>query len=806
VSTYSTDLRIQLIADGDQAGTWGQTTNTNLGTIIEQAIAGVSGGPATTGTYPAVNFPTDADITLTANNGTVDQARNAVLAVTSSVALTAQRNIIAPAGASKIYIINNQTTGLQTVQIKYPTGTGAVIGNNLTAIVYGDGSNFYLVSSGSGGSGGPIQVNEFTATQGQTVFTLSYTYPPGTNSLAVFVNGSKQIVGINFTETTSTSFTFSTGLNAGDLVEAVYSLVLNSITGTAANIAYNQGGTGAVTYNVQAKLQQTISIQDFGAVAGADNTAAIQAAINAATDGAGTRIFLCESKISTTILVNKSNIIFDSNFTSISYASNFVNGTSPSGIAGSDVMFCVLSNNVNFENISFKQGAYVPVGTPNERVIWFNPGANNGQVLNCNFYNILFLGIQGLAGTSSILISGNYFYNCQAAAVISGDTSIIENNFSENNNSIGASNSVYSINGGTGSSIVNNICRKSAGTTAAGDIIDIVAATDYSVIGNTITGLTGGNGIMVWDAGLGYSNTNGIIANNIIDGNNLTATSPWVMIACNTSSSTIIKNNILRNPSTLNGFCSGIAVQSANNVVSGNIINLGTVSVNSAIHIYESNAPLEISNNTITTATVGINFYGITNNNMIPIILNNNSYNGTMTVAYAQLSLLQNVPIWLTNENYLSSTIVTWGIPKFASFFANQYTGNFPFCLKKNSVFYANALPLSGTWYVGDTITNSTPATGQAKGYVCTVSGTYGGGSSGAGTSTSGSPTITGLSSTAAIYVGDIVTASAGFATLTGLTVISKTSTSITVNRNANATGSCTLTESSPTWVSTGNL
>ena len=68
-STYSTNLRTELIGSGDQAGTWGTTTNTSLGSILEQAIAGVSGGPYVSGTYPAVNFPTDADLTLTANNG-----------------------------------------------------------------------------------------------------------------------------------------------------------------------------------------------------------------------------------------------------------------------------------------------------------------------------------------------------------------------------------------------------------------------------------------------------------------------------------------------------------------------------------------------------------------------------------------------------------------------------------------------------------------------------------------------------------------------------------------------------------------
>lgn len=146
-STYSTNLRTELIGAGDQAGAWGTTTNTTLGTIIEQAVAGVSGGPAVGGTYPAVNFPTDADITLTANNGSIDQARSAVLVVTSTGSLTATRNVIAPASASKVYIIKNSTSGGQSIQIKYSTGTGVTVGNGLTALVYGDGTNFYGAST-----------------------------------------------------------------------------------------------------------------------------------------------------------------------------------------------------------------------------------------------------------------------------------------------------------------------------------------------------------------------------------------------------------------------------------------------------------------------------------------------------------------------------------------------------------------------------------------------------------------------------------------------------------------------------------
>lgn len=70
-----------------------------------------------------------------------------------------------------------------------------------------------LASSGQTGS--------VTATQGQTVVTVPFTYLIGQNSLRVFVNGSKQIITTNYTETNTTSVTFTGGLNVGDLVEFV---------------------------------------------------------------------------------------------------------------------------------------------------------------------------------------------------------------------------------------------------------------------------------------------------------------------------------------------------------------------------------------------------------------------------------------------------------------------------------------------------------------------------------------------------------------------------------------------------------
>ena len=198
-STYSTNLRTELIGTGDQAGNWGVTNNSNLGTIIEQAVAGVSGGPYIGGTYPTVNFPTDADITLTANNGTVDQSRSAVLVVTSSGSLTATRNVIAPASASKVYIVKNNTTGGQSIQIKYATGTGVTVTSGATTIVYGDGSNFYSGISGLTGSqiiNGTLSVTG-AQTNSSTMSATQYTSTIATGTAPFIVTSTTPVANLS---------------------------------------------------------------------------------------------------------------------------------------------------------------------------------------------------------------------------------------------------------------------------------------------------------------------------------------------------------------------------------------------------------------------------------------------------------------------------------------------------------------------------------------------------------------------------------------------------------------------------------
>lgn len=123
MSTYSTNLKLELIGTGEQSGTWGTTTNTNLGTLLEQAIVGYVTQAVTDGAATVLTIP----------NATSSNGRNYVIELTG--ALTAARTVEVPA-VNKPYVFFNNTTGGFAVTVKVSGQTGVTIANGKKAIVY----------------------------------------------------------------------------------------------------------------------------------------------------------------------------------------------------------------------------------------------------------------------------------------------------------------------------------------------------------------------------------------------------------------------------------------------------------------------------------------------------------------------------------------------------------------------------------------------------------------------------------------------------------------------------------------------
>ena len=201
-STFSPSLKLELIGNGDQSGTWGTTTNTNLGTLLEQAITGVQ----------AITM-VNANYTLSDLNGVSDEARNAVLVVGGTN--SAIRSIIAPS-VNKTYIIANNTVGGFAIIIKTAVGTGLTIANGATQTVYCDGSEFYAASFPSTGGAitGNLSVSGTLSVTGATTLTTATATTPssGDNTTKVattaFVQAAIQLiypVGSVYTATVATN-------------------------------------------------------------------------------------------------------------------------------------------------------------------------------------------------------------------------------------------------------------------------------------------------------------------------------------------------------------------------------------------------------------------------------------------------------------------------------------------------------------------------------------------------------------------------------------------------------------------------
>jgi hypothetical protein len=159
-SSY-TDLGLELMVTGENSGTWGDKTNTNL-ELIQQGFAG----------YQEVTVNGTGTTTLAITDGTISNGRNAVIKLIGTI--TGNIIVTIPDSIEKIYIFENGTSGSFTVQIKTVSGTGPTFTavNKGQKFVYANGTDVIDIELGApGGSDKQIQFNDNGAFGGITMGT-----------------------------------------------------------------------------------------------------------------------------------------------------------------------------------------------------------------------------------------------------------------------------------------------------------------------------------------------------------------------------------------------------------------------------------------------------------------------------------------------------------------------------------------------------------------------------------------------------------------------------------------------------------
>lgn len=223
-SSYTSLLGLVLPVQGELSGTWGDTVNNELTSLVDSAVAGTT------------TLSTDADVTLTDTAGTANQARQIILNCTGS--RSALRTITAPARSKAYIVINNTTGGFGVKIVGVGPTTGVTIANGTNAVVVWNGSDFEVVSSGAVvGPASAVSGNiaTFDGTTGKLIQDGGQALPSGTivgtsdsqtltNKTIDFGSNTLTDVASTNTSQTLTNKTLTDPAIIGTILEDVYTI------------------------------------------------------------------------------------------------------------------------------------------------------------------------------------------------------------------------------------------------------------------------------------------------------------------------------------------------------------------------------------------------------------------------------------------------------------------------------------------------------------------------------------------------------------------------------------------------------
>ena len=199
MATYVNNLRLKEITTGDEDGTWGTSTNTNLELITD----GFS--------YGTKEMSANGNETFTMPDATADSTRSFYLKITSAVDLTATREVtLGPNTVSKVWVIENATSGSQTITIKQGSGATVDVAN---------GSKVMLVTDGAGAGAAVFNANPSVASVNLTTdVTGTLPVANGGTGITSFGSGVATFLGTPSSANLASAVTDETG--SGSLVFA----------------------------------------------------------------------------------------------------------------------------------------------------------------------------------------------------------------------------------------------------------------------------------------------------------------------------------------------------------------------------------------------------------------------------------------------------------------------------------------------------------------------------------------------------------------------------------------------------------
>jgi len=243
-SSFSTDLKLELMATGENSGTWGDKTNSNLN-LLQQAIAG----------YQLITL-TSTNTTLVMTDATISNARNAVIEFGGTLA--ANTTVFVASGIEKTYILKNGTSGAFTLALNQVGGASVIFGatDKTTKQVYLNGTDAVDLAT----------VN-LTAPQTLTNKTLT---SPTLNTATLSLGASLDTNGFDIAFDNATGIDDDSGnqqIIFNKTASAVNEVTItNAATGNNPNLTasgddtniginFTPKGTGAVTFNGTGKIQ-----------------------------------------------------------------------------------------------------------------------------------------------------------------------------------------------------------------------------------------------------------------------------------------------------------------------------------------------------------------------------------------------------------------------------------------------------------------------------------------------------------------------------------------------------------------------